>query len=80
LLNRRIGKNELAVLGVDARLRGWRSANTLAATATETVLEYAQRLMSSPGTKDGLYWPPDLDGEISPFGPLVRTHRMRATP
>ena len=37
----------------------------------DQVLEYAQRLASTPGTKDGLYWPPDLDGEISPLGPMV---------
>jgi hypothetical protein len=37
----------------------------------DQVLEFAQRLSSSPGTKDGLYWPMQLDGEISPFGPLV---------
>jgi hypothetical protein len=28
-------------------------------------------LASSPGTKNGLYWPPELDGEISPLGPFV---------
>jgi hypothetical protein len=32
-------------------------------------LEYAQKLISSPGAKDGLYWSPDIDGEISPLGP-----------
>ena len=37
----------------------------------DEVLEYAQKLMSTPGTKDGLYWPPDLDGEVSPLGPFV---------
>ena len=37
----------------------------------DEVLEYAQKFSSTPGTKDGLYWPPDLDGEISPLGPLV---------
>src|SRR5581483_1101697 len=29
------------------------------------------KFSSSPGRKDGLYWPPDLDGEISPIGPLI---------
>jgi hypothetical protein len=37
----------------------------------DDVLEYAQRLASSPGTTDGLYWPPELNGETSPLGPLV---------
>ena len=71
LLNRRIGKNELSVL---ESMRAYVVAQREYAGRDrdgDEVLEYAQRLMSSPGTKDGLYWPPDLDGEISPFGPLV---------
>jgi hypothetical protein len=35
------------------------------------VLEYAQNLLSTPGKKDGLYWSPELDGELSPLGPLI---------
>ena len=35
------------------------------------MLEYAQKLASSPGKTDGLYWPTDLNGEISPLGPLL---------
>ena len=71
LLNRRIGKNELAVLEA---MRAYVDAQREYASRDrdgDAVLEYAQRLASSPGTKDGLYWPPDLDGEISPLGPLV---------
>src|SRR5262249_17356539 len=37
----------------------------------DRVLEYAQKITSSPGKTDGLYWPPDLNGEISPLGPQV---------
>lgn len=71
LLNRRIGRNELAVLEtmrayVDAQ-REYASRDRDA----DEVLEYAQRLSSSPGTKDGLFWPANLDGELSPFGPFV---------
>jgi hypothetical protein len=71
LLNRRIGKNELAVL---ESMRDYVAAQREYASRDrdgDQVLEYAQRLGSSPGTKDGLYWSPDLDGEISPFGPFV---------
>jgi hypothetical protein len=35
------------------------------------VLEYAQRIRSSPGQKDGLYWPADADEMPSPVGPLL---------
>jgi len=37
----------------------------------DEVLEYAQKITSSPGQTDGLYWPPELNGETSPLGPLV---------
>jgi hypothetical protein len=68
---RRIGKNELATLAV---MRAYVNAQREYATRDrngDEVLEYAQRLGSTPGAKDGLFWPPDLDGEISPLGPLV---------
>lgn len=71
ILSRRIGKNELAVL---ESMRAYVDAQREYASRDrdgDEVLEYAQRLASSPGTKDGLFWPPDLDGEISPLGPLV---------
>jgi hypothetical protein len=32
---------------------------------------YAQRIVSTPGHKDGLYWPSDADGDQSPFGELA---------
>jgi hypothetical protein len=71
LLNRRIGKNELAVLeATRAYVEAQREYASRDRDGDE-VLEYAQRLASSPGLKDGLYWPPELDGEISPLGPLV---------
>lgn len=71
IVNRRIGRNELAVLDV---LRTCVQAQREYASADrngDEVLEYAQRFASAPGKKDGLYWPPDLDGTISPLGPLV---------
>lgn len=71
LLNRRIGRNELATLEV---IRAYVQAQREYASrdrSGEGVLEYAQRLVSSPGKKDGLYWPPELDGELSPLGPLI---------
>jgi hypothetical protein len=71
LLSRRIGKNELAVLQA---MRAYVAAQREYASRDrngDEVLEYAQQIASTPGTKDGLYWPLDLDGEISPLGPLV---------
>jgi hypothetical protein len=71
LLNRRIGKNELATLPV---MRAYVDAQREYASSDHNgngVLKYAQRLVSSPGKEDGLYWPPDLNGQLSPLGPLV---------
>jgi Protein of unknown function (DUF2950) len=38
----------------------------------DEVLEYAQKIISTPGKQDGLYWPVDNDanGEESPLGPV----------
>ena len=71
LINRRIGRNELAVL--DA-VRTYVQAQREYAGRDrddDDVLEYAQKFASTAGTKDGLYWPLDLDGTMSPLGPLV---------
>src|SRR5207244_2090771 len=73
IINRRIGRNELTTLQsarayVDAQ-REYASRDR----DNDGVLEYAQTLISAPGQKNGLYWSPDLDGDISPIGPLVAT-------
>jgi hypothetical protein len=38
----------------------------------DDVLEYAQRLASTPGKRDGLYWEAESEEDLSPFGPLVQ--------
>ena len=71
ILNRRIGQNELATLQV---ARAYVEAQREYAAQDrdgKEVLKFAQKIISSPGMKDGLYWPPELDGEISPLGPLA---------
>ena len=71
LLNRRIGRNELATLSVvRAYVDGQREYASRDRDGDQ-VLEYAQRLVSSPGAKDGLFWSPNVDGELSPLGPLM---------
>jgi hypothetical protein len=71
LLNRRIGRNEIEALKV---MRAYVDAQREYATQDrdgDEVLEFAQKLSSSPGKTDGLYWPEDLNGETSPLGPMV---------
>jgi len=71
ILNRRIGRNELATLqSVRACVAAQREYASRDHIGNE-VLQYAQKIISSPGLKDGLYWPTDLDGELSPLGPLA---------
>lgn len=71
LLDRRIGRNELDVLRV---MRAYVQAQREYASRDrdgDEVLEYAQQILSSPGKMDGLYWPLELNGEMSPLGPLI---------
>ncbi len=71
LLNRRVGRNELMTLSaVRAYVEAQREYAAKDRDGDE-VLEFAQKFFSKPGLKDGLYWPPELDGEISPLGPLA---------
>lgn len=41
----------------------------------DQVSEYAQKLLSSPGKQDGLYWETIADDEPSPLGPLIALAR-----
>lgn len=71
LYARRIGRNELHAIAVlqeivDAQ-REYRSADR----DGDGIMEYALRLGSSEGKKDGLYWPATDGQEESPLGPLI---------
>ena len=39
------------------------------------ILEYAQRFASTPGKRDGLYWPTESNEPLSPLGALVARAR-----
>ncbi|MFO1153271.1 MAG: DUF2950 domain-containing protein [Rhodospirillales bacterium] len=71
ITDRRVGRNELAAIDfcrayIDAQRR-------YASTDYDDdgVLEFAQRLKSTDGKRDGLYWPPGPDGIASPLGPFA---------
>jgi len=73
LINRRIGSNERNAI---YSLRAFVDAQRAYASRDrdgDGVLQYAQKIMSSPGKQDGLYWPADpaKGEEASPFGPLI---------
>jgi Protein of unknown function (DUF2950) len=75
LLNRRIGRNELDVIQVclayvDAQ-REYYMRNPL----NSALLQYASKLISTKGKRDGLYWETSADEPPSPLGPLVAQAR-----
>ncbi len=70
ILDRRIGRNELDAIQsclayVDAQ------ADYADKDHGEGVGVYAQRIVSRPGRKDGLYWPAAQGGEESPLGEFM---------
>ena len=71
ILNRQIGANELAAIHV---LRAFVDAQRVFASRDRDgggVLQYARKLASTPGKRDGLYWSAAPGEEMSPFGPLI---------
>ena len=73
LANRRVGGNEYNAIHV---LRAFVDAQRDFASVDrdgDGVLQYAQKLASTPGKRDGLYWTADpaKGEEMSPFGPLI---------
>jgi hypothetical protein len=71
ILARRIGANELAAI---ALCRDFVEAQREYAAEDRDgsgVLKYAQRLRSSEGKHDGLYWPPSNGGGQSPFDQVM---------
>lgn len=71
VLNRRIGEDEINAIGV-CRVYVQAQREYAAEDRDGTgMFKYAQHLKSSPGARDGLYWPAGPGEDPSPFGPLV---------
>lgn len=72
MIARHIGEDELATIDT---LRAYVDAQAEYASEDrdgDEVLEYAQKLNSTAGKKDGLYWRvASADDSVSPFGPFV---------
>lgn len=71
ILNRRIGRNELNAIAVARAYVDAQEEYAASDPSGEGVRQYAQRILSSPGGKDGLYWPAEENEPESPFGPLI---------
>jgi hypothetical protein len=71
ILNRRIGANELDTIDVcRAYVQAQRQYGSKDRDGSG-VFKYAQRILSTPGKMDGLYWSVDPGQEQSPLGPLM---------
>ena len=71
ILHRRVGMDELGAIDV---CRAYVDAQREYASRDRTgdgVLAYAQFLRSSPGMRDGLFWPAKAGEDLSPLGPFV---------
>ncbi len=76
ILNRRIGENELSVI-LTCRayvLAQWQYF-TEEDPDKDGIAEYAQKFISSPGKRDGLYWKTGEGEKPSPLGSLVAAAR-----
>jgi Protein of unknown function (DUF2950) len=72
IMNRRIGKNEIAAVLVSRAyaIAQWEYFDR-DDHDHDQVSEYAQKLLSTAGKQDGLYWETVADDDPSPLGPLV---------
>lgn len=68
---RRIGRNELAAMQVVLAIFDAEKEYARVNPGGDGVLQYAARLASSPGKRDGLYWPTKSGEAPSPLGSLV---------
>jgi hypothetical protein len=71
VLARRIGRNELDTIQVLKAMADAQIEYARADSGGTGQLAYAQKFASSPGKKDGLYWPVQDGERPSPLGPLV---------
>ena len=77
MTNRRVGYNELSAIEAcrayvqaqDEYFKLDRDGNGLR--------EYARRIISTPGTHDGLYWPPENQADISPLDEFAEDADLR---
>ena len=82
LVNRRIGRNEIAAIRtalayVDAQV-AYRAGTD---AATDGKGQYAQRIISQQGKRDGLYWPAEPDAaDASPLAQVIADAREHGYP
>jgi hypothetical protein len=71
MISRRIGRNELRVIGVGRDYVSMQKAYASQPRDAKVAGLYAQKFMSTPGRQDGLYWVVGDEEMPSPLGDLV---------
>lgn len=71
IVNRRIGENELHAIDTMRLYVQAQEEYSGEDHDSDGVLEFAQKLISSEGQTDGLYWPADQGDGESPVGPSI---------
>ncbi len=67
VMMRRIGRNELVAMDILQRAAEVQAAYRMVDHDGDGVMEFAASILSGPGARDGLYWPADDGGALSPF-------------
>jgi hypothetical protein len=82
ILNRRIGRNELsAIMTCRAYVVAqWEYFTEARDTSKDGLAVYAQRFISTPGQRDGLYWETAEGENPSPMGDLIAQARDEGYP
>lgn len=75
--NRRIGRNELTVISACIAVFVAQDEYRSMDRDGDGVFEYADRLLSTPGTRDGLYWESPGGLDPSPIGPALAMASVR---
>ena len=71
LVARRIGSNELDTIELCGGYVEAQNKYALEDPAQSGIAVYAERFISSPGKKDGLYWPAGTGGQVSPISAQI---------
>jgi hypothetical protein len=71
MLYQRVGRNELFTIDVLEQLADAQQEYASREHDTSGVAQFAQTIFSSPGKKNGLYWPTKEGEPESPIGPLI---------
>jgi hypothetical protein len=75
ILNRRIGENELSTMQTLLAIVDAQREYAIKDRDKNNLLEYAQKFVSDPGKKNGLYWEAKQGEAQSPLGPLLAQAR-----